>query len=348
MEAQPTEEATAKQVQAAVNVLRKAETRVAKIAGDQKTKAARFEEYERQIMTAFLSEKKKHADHQERMANELIDAQQHLAEARAALARTIEGATQPRAMEQDSDLDEWTAMVRRHAAQSLPPAVDPGLLELLRAYKNGALPVFPGVAAAGERPSPVSNLQSKAAPSDAMAPIPPGQATQPPETAPASRAGATTEVPLKAYGAVSPGATARSAPYPNTSPAARRPPVTGVDHEELLVPGHTKGAEGIPEARTPVRVSVKDASKQPPSKPTVPEMSLQQKLEEKRAAEMGEALRPFRLSTTSEEKQGCAGLHPVAGVGDAGGQPPPPTARLLDDDPDGPGGPRSPGFAGME
>ena len=261
MEAQPTEEATAKQVQAAVNVLRKAETRVAKIAGDQKTKAARFEEYERQIMTAFLSEKKKHADHQERMANELIDAQQHLAEARAALARTIEGATQPRAMEQDSDLDEWTAMVRRHAAQSLPPAVDPGLLELLRAYKNGALPVFPGVTATGERPSPVSNLQSTAAPSDATAPIPPGQATQPPDTAPASRAGATTEVPLKAYGAVSPGATARSAPYPNTSPAARRPPVTGVDHEELLVPGHTKGAEGIPEARTPVRVSVKEASK---------------------------------------------------------------------------------------
>ncbi|CAE7273496.1 ANKRD50 [Symbiodinium sp. CCMP2592] len=295
-EAKDTKEAAlAQRVQAAVNQLRKAEARVAKITSDQKTKAERFVEYEKKMMAAFVEERRKYTEHQERMATGLIEAQRQVVEAKEALAQTVEGVAGVKAMEvQSGEMDEWTAMIHRHTAQSSREPIDPGLMEVLRAYKAGHLPVFPGVAPTPSAPPPMGQQVAPCAPSA------PGQAAasreKPAVSEPLGDKEPSVEHAVPTYGAVSPGAAQRAAPYPTTSPTALRP------HVETPTP--VPASASLPQApavtgqgehpRTPNRVGIKEATMQPPAKPEVAGASLQQKLEERREVERGNALQPFR------------------------------------------------------
>ena len=212
-----TAELTARAMQQTVNLLRKAESKVAKITKEQQERMQQFTAYERRILDSFIAERKRHADDQERLAQELVEAKQNLAEARAMMARAAAGVVEPQAMEiHDGRLtadDEWTSMVRRHAAQEPPPPLEPALADILRAYKAGKLPVFPGLASGtGSGPAVPVVPDVRAVPAD---PVPPGfeSCTDIPGSGTVLPAPLDGKAPT--YGATSPTANStRPAPYP--------------------------------------------------------------------------------------------------------------------------------------
>ena len=145
------EESVAKPVQQAVNALRKAEARMARICREQKEKATRWAAYQREVKAAFVEEEKRHGQAQERLAGELHEAQQQQAVAKQALAQTME-AIFGSAMEVSKDSsgpppptsETWDRMFGTTGTTSPQAALDPDLMELLRMYKNGQLPGFTG------------------------------------------------------------------------------------------------------------------------------------------------------------------------------------------------------------
>ena len=145
-EAPAGEDGIARLAQQAVNTLRKAEQRVARIGRDQKEKKARFLAYERQIQAAHAEEEKRHQAAQERLANELVEAVQQQDAAKENLAKTMEALFGGRAamdvtQERSEATAAWIRMQQRNPQpQSVPsPAMDPELLEIMRQYKAGHL-----------------------------------------------------------------------------------------------------------------------------------------------------------------------------------------------------------------
>ena len=118
-EAPTGEDGVARLAQQAVNTLRKAEQKVARIGRDQKEKKARFLAYERQIQAAHAEEEKRHQTAQERLANELVEALQQQDAAKENLAKTMEAlfggrATMDTTQERDEASAAWQRMQQRN------------------------------------------------------------------------------------------------------------------------------------------------------------------------------------------------------------------------------------------
>ena len=78
-------------LQACVNQARKAESRVKKILSDQALRAAQWDRYEKDVRTAFLSERKRHEANLEKLDAELSAALQAQEEARAKVRSAASG-----------------------------------------------------------------------------------------------------------------------------------------------------------------------------------------------------------------------------------------------------------------
>ncbi|CAE7217225.1 RASAL1 [Symbiodinium sp. CCMP2592] len=173
---------TAKGAQQAVNILRKAESRVTRIQKERKEKAARFSDYEQQLMTAFMEERQRHTERQSQLVNELEEAQKLLQVARENMAQTAQGLMGKTRMDvQDTSAEDWAAMITKYSEAPVREShtVDPDMAEILRLATD-----------AGENRPPI---------------VDPGT------HGPAH--------PTPTYGAASPqSGLFRSSPYPTTSP----------------------------------------------------------------------------------------------------------------------------------
>ena len=280
------EESTARTAQAAVNNLRKAEQRVARLAREKSDKATRFAAYEKEIKAAFAAEEKRYMSIQERLAEDLVEAQKQLHLAKEAMAHAAdEFRTVPMdttSGQATSEADQWERMLRRTGPVGPPPTLDPELIELLRRYKRGeglpshGSPNF-GTARSEEalatRPIPrQDHLEAPAGGEEGTNPGgPPGLAG-----------------PQPSYGAASPSAVHhRASPYPPTSPSGQHLAMDAnkttetavhVEHPSSLGDGH--------QARSTPKTPVKE--------PHLGGNGLSQKLEEKRKLTTGPAMEPFR------------------------------------------------------
>ena len=143
---------------------------------------------------------------------------------------------------------------------------------------------------------------------------------------------------IHGYAAASPDiARRRPAPYPPTSPTVTK--LSGEDVREAVeakdAPPSTEARESS-RPRPPLgsRQAIKDSSKKPPARVDTG-ISLEQKLEQKRAAEGGAAMRPFRQALS----------RPPEDTVDAR---PPGFGEIINDDLEDELHPVSPGFTNME
>ena len=137
-------EGLAKHAQQAVNILRKAEQRVARITRDQKEKTSRFAAYERQVRAAHAEEEKLYLATQEKLSADLREAIQQQADAREAVAHTMEalfagGGAMDTTDATTTNQDSWERLLKRAPPPSTATTLDPELLEVLRQYKSGNL-----------------------------------------------------------------------------------------------------------------------------------------------------------------------------------------------------------------
>ncbi|CAE7706028.1 Pp1-87B [Symbiodinium sp. CCMP2592] len=359
-----TTESASRKVQQCVNLLRKAETKVGKIARDQQEKANRFADYERQLMASFLVEKQKHAEYQEKLAKDLEEARQQVLEAKTTLAKSVAEAT---SLNEDASMEpttqgeaEWAEMVQRHSGTPVvPPQMDPEVIALLRLYKSGAIPPpGPGSAAphmTGGAPmmGPLSHQhgppglgQDMASGQKAAPPPEPAMSTGVPEGPPA----------MPTYGAASPGGdkASRVAPYQQTSPMPVRhgeqAPAEVKEPVTTPLPPTPSTAEGEA-SKLQTREGVKALPHQTPVRTPIPSTTLQDKLEHKRATDpLGPALQPFRGGHVSQAaamaayaEVMAARSHPQGGNAQVSK-----TTIVQDDDPDTQHMSASPGLTKLE
>ena len=136
------EESTARAAQAAVNNLRKAEQKVARLGREKTDKATRFAAYEKEIRASFAAEEKRYHAIQERLSDDLAEAHKQLNLAKEASNGSGCGRVQ------DSAYGHWQwtrslgngplgTDVATVGACGAMPSIDPELLEILRRYKRG-------------------------------------------------------------------------------------------------------------------------------------------------------------------------------------------------------------------
>ena len=272
--------------QAAVNALRKAELKVARLAKDRTEKAARFATYEREIRASFAAEEKRYHALQEKLTEEHAEAVRQLQAAKEIMANTAaefrEGAMETE--ETAAGSDQWDRMVRRVEPPAQHQDLDPELIEILRRYKRGEtlpskhLPSF----GAGETGQPGEGLPAREKPTrERTSPI---LATPKTSAEKVHRGGS--------YGAISPSLEVRAEPYPASSPTLPHPKDNTVETQNISTgPSATTSAE---ESRLPKRAPTKANSKAMSGKPDAGSLSFQEKVEQKRMAMRGNAMEPFR------------------------------------------------------
>ncbi|CAE7294059.1 unnamed protein product, partial [Symbiodinium sp. CCMP2592] len=332
------DETTARNAQHAVNVLRKAKTHVTKITREQQEKSCRFAKYETRLMAAYVAVKKRHEEYQDKLAGDLVEAQQHVLVAKASPAGVAKafatGASTavPQAMEvQGVETEAWSDMLRRHAVSS-PPALEPELLEVLRLYKSGALRALLSATQSYRRRCPTRNAEWFAD-GDAC--------TGQPWEASYYSAGTGLDAPWAAgaeqptsqfyYSGPPSGAHLRSglASYCCAALGTLPAQLTYAKQGRRCAPRCASGDAGPSTCR---------------SRPDMGGTSLEAKLEKKRAVERGLAMQPFRRQAAETTD---AGLGPV----EAGALEAQRVAQaiayatLVEDDPDLDSGTRSPGLA---
>ncbi|CAE7948756.1 unnamed protein product [Symbiodinium sp. KB8] len=275
-------ESLATQVQQAINVLRKAENRVSKIVKDQREKAARFAAYEKEVIAAHAVEERRHATIQDKLATELLEATKQVEAAKQVLAASVPTlATGPMEVTQESAQASWERMQQRNPSPTPRTALDPDLLEVLRAYKNGQIALSAPAETRTQGPGPVLRGQEMAVEQARIAEeAPPNVGVAPP-----------------AYGPASPSAhTQRTAPYTAASPTAHHPaaepaPPTMPEATDKPAPPRMRPKPPVTEegqSRLPERSPVKEASKKGTDQKTPAPSTLQAKLDAKRAT-----MRPF-------------------------------------------------------
>ena len=156
--AKDSEETSTKEVQSIVNMLRKAETKIAKLGRDKTEKTARWLAYQKQMKAAFVTEEKRFQATQAKIAEDLVEAERQLVTAKELLAAAAsEFRTVPTAAASGNSAtaeEAWETMLRRTEAEE-PPASREEIAEILRRYKRGeGLPTSP-LPTFGRGPEPV-------------------------------------------------------------------------------------------------------------------------------------------------------------------------------------------------
>ena len=310
-------------LQKAVNAARKAEHRLQKLVGDRKQAKEQWTLYTQKAKQAFIKEKTRHLKALDVFERDILVAQQAQQDARELICLIADGATLPvRAAEEAQD-NEWEQMIVdwEEERRGITDGVVQRALQERRARMGP--PAFPAETMSRGGGPDMASTQLHA------------------------QENVLGSAPLKEakpmYGAASPSPPGtRSTPYPPTSPVLPKPSddMMKEDLDRRTSPLHPgQRAHGQQRSFTdvePPRQGVKEATKQPPTKPDSGGATLRQKLEERRAQEIqGSAMQPFRVASPEEG-------HPS--LGSPGGAKPsaPATAPgpksgvniLEDDDPD--------------
>ena len=376
------EDPKTKDVQYAVNQLRKAESRVQRILRDRMEKSRRWVAYEKQLRAAFVQEKAQHEEDMNKLETDLQEAQKGHLQAKELLGRIAYGLASSLddiitgAKEQD-DWDMLTSSAPgtyvadnpiQHArvlmskeAPLVPSVQGPGNpfgvaplgqsvgslqglshtaaggptpeeLAVLRKFLGAGGAGLPIVPAAGTPPGLGTPLQGQAV-SSAEKPQgePTGEPTSSqPSALPAAAPGRAQcdQQAQSGYMALSPGpGKDRPTPYPVTSPSSVHTrldlPVPGGDRAQTGLHPCQRGSgqARVPTYVEPPREPVKEATKSAPQKPVAGGPTLEEKLEQKRAQELGKVLQPFYQKPQDGEQCADAGERQSA-------------AGLVDDDPD--------------
>ena len=290
-----TEDASSKGVQAIVNMLRKAENRIARLHREKQEKSTKWATYQKEMKAAFVAEEKRYFAAQNRFTEELAEAERQLSTAKellATVAADFRGTPMEVTGPAPSDEEAWNAMMRRTSHVESPREPEPDMAEILRRYKRGealpqqGLPNFGG----STNPIPVTAKTSD---------VPRENSARPVVAAPAAPPMAEEDATSMSYGCVSPsGGHMRSAPYPET--ANDGPKLPGAPPKEPDAPTPPPQRRTVrPESsdsRLPERAPVKQLPKAPPDRgPRVD--ALAEKLEQKRAIAKGSAMEPFRRAS---------------------------------------------------
>ena len=292
-QADAVEDSSARGVQAIVNMLRKAENRIARLQREKQEKTVRWAKYQQELKAAFVAEERRYTAAQQKYSEEVVEAEKQLATAKELLAqvasdfRTGMDTSGPTV----TDEEAWNAMMRRTPHTEQTGTTDPEMIEILRRYKRGeglptGLPTFGNTDASrrstsAENPRPEQHVS--------QAPPPPAAVSTPSPMVPRGTA--------PSYGCASPSvAHNRASPYPETSPIGPKLPAAPV--HESVEPHPVEEARPVEsmngaDSRLPERVPVKQRTKGPPEKSRAG-ATLSEKLESKRATATGSALDPFR------------------------------------------------------
>ncbi|OLP76647.1 hypothetical protein AK812_SmicGene43391 [Symbiodinium microadriaticum] len=318
-------EGVAKHAQQAVNILRKAEQRVARITRDQKEKTSRFAAYERQVRAAHAEEEKRYLATQEKLSAELQEAMQQQAEARDAVAHTMEalfsgGGAMDTTETTTSDQGSWEHLLQRAPPPSAATTLEPELLEVLRQYKSGNLTLRGPPRLSPANFGPAAPLTGAPAPVRA-APV--QHVPEPPTGRPPT------------YGMSSPNAAAeRAAPYPPASPTVRAGNLDGTvktDAKPLLTEVPLKQGplpSTVPQQATAHPTPVPEPVPLPVPPDVGPGTSPLSDMLQAKRREARKAAAPFGGKCSAEEQP----MPPVVNTeGDGAGKP----GALIDDDGDG-------------
>ena len=312
-------------LQSLINHTRRMEQKQRSLEEARKQRLAQWEKYERDLTKAYKNEKERHLRLLTKIEDDLAQVKQQSEQAQGQLVQAATAAGYPTdaAISSDEPVDLMSAMGAGNPATSLP-ALDISMEEImmLRALRRQ------GAESALPRPDLESHGRESTHPVANPTPVevpPPGLANID-------------------YSALSPGARrARAEPYPSTSPDGRRPTADATAGHTRSLPRHTAQRDQS-QVRVPTNVEqprpgIKEAAMKPPPK-AAPPHAIQAKLEERRAQELGRALRPFGMEPA-----------PVPGAPPTEGPAPPPlengpaaAANIVDDDDEM----KSPGFLGME
>ncbi|CAE7284049.1 rbcL, partial [Symbiodinium sp. KB8] len=288
-QADAVDDSSARGVQAIVNMLRKAENRIARLQREKQEKTVRWAKYQQELKAAFVAEERRYTAAQQKYSEEVVEAEKQLATAKELLAqvasdfRTGMDTSGPTV----TDEEAWNAMMRRtpHAEQT--GTTDPEMIEILRRYKRGeglptGLPTFGNTDASrrsmsAENPRPEQHVSK--------APPPPAAVSTPSPMVPRGTA--------PSYGCASPSvAHNRASPYPETSPTGPKLPAAPV--HEPVEPHPVEEARPVEsmngaDSRLHDRVPVKQRTKGPPEKSRAG-ATLSEKLESKRATATGDGI----------------------------------------------------------
>ncbi|CAE7364707.1 unnamed protein product [Symbiodinium sp. CCMP2592] len=259
--------------QDAVNLLRKAENKVAKLHTEVQQKARRWETYQLELKNSFVQEYQRHLADLDRLEHETAEATAQEANAREVLGRAMEGIA-PKNAGQDQALQAWRHLFA-DAQEEVPMELDSATLgkQLDELLLTGTTPAGP----AGH----------------SLAAVPPGLAVPP----------RMEQARVPAYNAASP--TVSRDPYMAASPrvlAGDRGPVAPSEAAVAVGRAPSSGpltrpilpmdADSIAAVRAlKARVGVKESTKNAPQVPSPHTTSLADKLQEARRS----AMRPFGL-----------------------------------------------------
>ena len=120
--AQSSADSIVRDLQHCVNLARKAEGRVKRLLSEKALKNAQWEQYQRDVRSAFAAEKKRHSQNLEKISQELEQALRNQEDARSKVRLAAQG--QPTAdvpMPDDGDLDDpWLAQMMMEESEAPP------------------------------------------------------------------------------------------------------------------------------------------------------------------------------------------------------------------------------------
>ena len=301
--AKDSEESSTKEVQHIVNMLRKAEAKIAKLGRDKTEKSARWLAYQKQMKAAFITEEKRFQATQVKIAEDLVEAERQLATAKELLAAAAaEFRSTPMAANPGhtvSDEEAWESMMRRTEAEE-PPASREEIAEILRRYKRGeGLPTSP-LPTFGRRPEPVPMETEEPSMDKASVQREAPAETRTPHMGPAGHGG-------PSYGCVSPSTGhARSTPYPEVPTTGPKlptgPPREPPEHDDTNGPTRVENPDPRPHGGVPPQSHVGV----PPERPTPTGSSISQKLDARR----GTAMDPFHRARADGPEGGHGDKEP--------------------------------------
>ncbi|CAE7276267.1 unnamed protein product [Symbiodinium sp. KB8] len=308
-----------REIQKMVTTARKADGRIRKLKEEIAKREMQWKVYEKQKRAEFLEQKQNFQNDMKKLQEEIDQANQQGVDASEEVQELVAKGVKPKPASAE-EADAWEELLTAGDGQEAT-----GFLRDALTAAGQVRPVPTTSAPAhgdGRFLNPADAARVLAATLSALPPgfdighlypanhqgqaMPPSVPPFPPPDVEMPDANAGMPVNAKehnpAYTTLSPGAgRSRPAPYPPTSPVNNAPsmetPAEKPDKKPATA-GHP-GQRNAGQVRVPTNVeaprqTVKDATKTPPAKPPSGSLDIQDKLDQKRAAMGGPALRPFR------------------------------------------------------
>ncbi|CAE7947537.1 TNXB [Symbiodinium sp. KB8] len=299
-------------VQKAVTAARKQDVRLRKINEEKAARQKLWQQYVENTKRKFAKQKQEYEMDIQRLEADRVAALEAGQMAAAQVKAIVVGQQRPETRQPPLEAEEaWASLWNSvEAAPSGATFLD----EAIAAAAASGMDIEPTTWADNEWTGPPQ--MEAAIPAPAMAAAPPG-------------------LPPPSYTALSPGAaSARTAPHPPTPATMKHPDVmTGEGARDAVRhPGQRdRSLRRAPAHEEAPRPNIKDAVKHQPTR-FVPGMDMQDRLDQKRAAVSGVAMRPFR----TPEGPLPSDAPPAATEEGYGGHPTPPPGHIpiLEDDED--------------